>query len=134
VTAQTVCFIIHGPDLVRIARDRLLEDDHASIVMLSPGPTAIGPVVHGKRGTVAPKGSVVILPDLRPAWLPVIVDAVAVITEEGGATAHLANVARAQSLPILRWPGALKIWHREGDVVRVDAEDHEVSDVRDEID
>lgn len=110
----------------------LQEKQAAGVVMLSSGPIVTGPIVHGKRGEAAPAGAVVVLPDLRPSWLPVIEHAAAVITEEGGATAHLANVGRERSLPIIRWPGALKIWHRDGDFVTVDVENHSVEDVRED--
>lgn len=109
----------------------LQEKQSAGVVMLSPGPIVTGPIVHGKPG-MTPHGAVVVLPDLRPSWLPVIEHAAAVITEEDGATAHLANVGRERSLPIIRWPGALKIWHRDGDFVTVDVENHRVEDVRED--
>jgi hypothetical protein len=42
------------------------------------------------------------------------------------------TVGRERSLPIIRWPGALKIWHRDGDFVTVDVENHSVEDVRED--
>jgi phosphohistidine swiveling domain-containing protein len=96
------------------------------VVVLSPGHRAItSRVVHGKPNIPAPAGSIVVLPDLRPAYLITIKDAAAVLTQEGGAAAHLANVGREQSLAILRVPGVF-LRFQPGDRVTVDAENGRV--------
>jgi phosphohistidine swiveling domain-containing protein len=92
------------------------------ILILSPGHCSItSRVVHGKLNTPSPIGSIVVLPDLRPAYLAAIKDAAAVLTEAGGAASHLANVGRDCALPMLLVPDALRRF-AAGARITVDAE------------
>jgi phosphohistidine swiveling domain-containing protein len=77
-------------------------DKPSHVHVLVDGPVVSGQVFHGKRNKPCPPGSVVVLPDLRPQYLEAIEDAVAVITEQGGETAHLTQVGRERALPIVR--------------------------------
>jgi phosphohistidine swiveling domain-containing protein len=83
-------------------------DKPSPVHVLVDGPHAIGPVHHGKRKKPCPAGAIVVLPNLHPDYVITIEDAVGVITEEGGAVAHLAQVGRERNLPIVRIENALK--------------------------
>lgn len=106
-----------------------LQDEHddrrraeeEKVTTLVTGPTAQGPAHHGKPNKASPRGSVVILPNLSPKYLLAVRDAVAVITEEGGEVAHLAQVSREQGLPVVRRPGAREHFG-EQHLVEVNAE------------
>lgn len=74
--------------------------------VLVAGATAHGTVVHGKANVPSPPGSIVVLPNLHPRYLAAVKDAAAVITEEGGETAHLAQVGLERALPMVRVQGA----------------------------
>ena len=76
-----------------------------------------GPAAPGERPTV---GGVLVLPNLDPRYLGDAVVAAAVITENGGAVAHLAQVARERGVTIVRVPDARKRY-RPGTRVEVDA-------------
>lgn len=65
--------------------------------VLAPGPA----VPFGVVGR-----EIAVLPDLSPKRLDAIVGALAVIAEQGGATAHLAQIGRERGLPVLRIEGA----------------------------
>lgn len=114
-----------------------LQDEHddrrraaeEAVTTLVAGPTVTGVVVHGRRNKASPPGSIVVLPDLRPAWLLAVRDAAAVITQEGGEVAHLAQVGRERGLPIVRRPDALEQF-REGDTVEVNSEARTARGVR----
>jgi phosphohistidine swiveling domain-containing protein len=92
-----------------------------AVVTLITGPVARGPVVHGVPGATPEPGRIVVVPNLHTRYLWAVQGAAAVITEEGGEVAHLAQVAREQALPVVRAEGALSRWF-EGDVVEVDPE------------
>lgn len=83
-------------------------DEPSDVHVLVDGPYASGTVHHGKRKKPSPAGTIVVLPNLHPDYLEAIADAAAVITEEGGALAHLAQVSREQNLPMVRIVGALQ--------------------------
>jgi len=74
-----------------------------------------GPEVEGVVGQ-----GIVVLPDLHPDHLPRLTGARAVITEAGGALAHLAQVALERNLPIVVVPDA-RARFPAGARVRVDA-------------
>jgi phosphohistidine swiveling domain-containing protein len=92
-----------------------------AVVTLITGAKVTAPVVHGKPGVTPSPGLVVVVPNLHSRYLWTVQGAAAVITEEGGEVAHLAQVAREQALPVVRAEGALSRWF-EGDVVEVDPE------------
>jgi phosphohistidine swiveling domain-containing protein len=76
--------------------------------VISRGPTHGGAAFHPKLGERSPVGSVVVLPNLNPKYFDSIIDVAAVVTEEGGALAHLAQVGRESGVAIVRVPGALE--------------------------
>lgn len=106
-------------------RKRILDE---SITTLVTGPAVIGVVTHARRETTPEPGMVVIVPDLRPQWLPCVAQAAAIITQAGGEIAHLAQIAREQAVPVVRADDALKRW-TEGETVRVDPEARTVTRV-----
>lgn len=62
---------------------------------------------HGEAiDGVVGKG-IAVLPDLNPDHLPVVMRSVAVITEAGGAMAHLVQVTRDRNIPIILVAGAV---------------------------
>jgi phosphohistidine swiveling domain-containing protein len=109
--------------------DARKQAEEEKVTTLVVGPVATGPVHFGKLNKASPKGSVVILPNLNPKYLAAVVDAVAVITEEGGELAHLAQVGLERGLPIVRREGALEMFGK-GDTVTVDSEGRTAKPVR----
>lgn len=80
-------------------------------VLNDAGPGGDDPVICGKAvhpGSTVTHGGILILPDLNPKWLDHMVAARAVIAENGGAAAHLVQVARERGVTIVRVPGAVK--------------------------
>jgi phosphohistidine swiveling domain-containing protein len=61
---------------------------------------------------------IVVIPDLSPLQVPSIVNASAVITEQGDPASHLAIVARGRNLPVVRVRDALQLF-KHGDRVCV---------------
>jgi phosphohistidine swiveling domain-containing protein len=94
-------------------------DAPSDVHVLVDGPHASGTVHHGKKKQPSPDGAIVVLPNLHPDYLEAIVDAAGVITEEGGAVAHLAQVGRERNLPIVRIAGAIERFN-PGDEVSID--------------
>jgi phosphohistidine swiveling domain-containing protein len=86
--------------LAHVLQDKF--DRPSDVHVLVDGPHVSGVVHHGKRKQPSPSGSIVVLPNLHPDFLITIDDAAGVITEEGGAVAHLAQVGRERNLPIVR--------------------------------
>lgn len=95
--------------------------EEEKVTTLVTGPTVQGYVVHGRPNKASPPGSIVVLPNLRPSYLKAVIDAAAVITQEGGEVAHLAQIGRERGLPIVRKPDALKAF-TEQSLVEVNAE------------
>lgn len=91
-------------------------DEPSDVHVLVDGPYASGTIHHGRKKKPSPAGAVVVLPNLHPDYLHAIEDAVGVITEEGGAVAHLAQVGRERNLPIVRIAGAIERFHEGGEV------------------
>ena len=106
-----------------------LQDEHddrrraeeVKVTTLVTGATVIGIAFHGRLNKTSPVGSIVVLPNLNPKYLAAVADAAAVITEEGGEVAHLAQIGRERGLPIVRRSDAREMY-RPGDTVEVDAE------------
>lgn len=94
-------------------------DEPSDVHVLVDGPYVSGTVYHGRKKKPSPDGAIVVLPNLHPDYLEAIVDAAAVITEEGGAVAHLAQVGRERNLPIVRIERALQRFE-PGDEVSID--------------
>lgn len=88
----------------RIQRERL---NFRHEVLAGSG-EASGPAWIARRGDDGrpPPGAVVVLPDASPEWLDVVAEAAAIVTERGGAMAHLVNVMRPGGIPIVRMRGA----------------------------
>lgn len=99
-------------------RRRALEEAVTTLVV---GPVATGPIVFGKPNKASPPGSIVVLPNLRASYLLAVKDAVAVITQEGGEVAHLAQIGRERGLPMVRKPDALESF-TEHSIVEVNTE------------
>lgn len=91
------------------------------VTVLVEGAKVYSKVVHPKIGQKVPKGSIVVLPHLSPKYLSVTVDAAAVISEAGGATAHLAQIGRDRRLPMVVVANARQLFP-EGFTVSVDTE------------
>lgn len=104
------------------------EDVHTDVHVLSPGPIATGVVHHGVKSKPCPKGAVVVLPDLHPKYVETVKDAVAIVTETGGGTAHLVQVGREQFLPIMRLPNALALFN-EGDLIIVNTDARTITEL-----
>lgn len=79
-----------------------------------------GSAVYGKVGK-----SIVVLANLHPDHLDAVLAAKAVVTEAGGALAHLSQVAREQSIPIVLVAGAREKFPK-GTTLIVDAENGRV--------
>lgn len=94
-------------------------DEPSDVHVLVDGPHVSGTIHHGRKKKPSPAGSIVVLPNLHPDYLEAIDDAAGVITEEGGAVAHLAQVGRERSLPIVRIAGAIGRYN-PGDEVMID--------------
>jgi pyruvate,water dikinase len=102
-----------------------------------PGPVIIHGGVTASPGTASgkvfiirndmdklrfPQGAVMVTSQALPGWAPLLGAASAVITEVGGVTGHLANVAREFGVPALFGvPGAVNALEHAGDVT-VDAD------------
>lgn len=93
-------------------------DAPSDIHVLVDGDVVGGSIHHGKKKKPCPDGAIVVLPNLHPDYVATIEDAAAVITEEGGMTAHLAQVGRERALPIVRIANACERF-QEGDMVVV---------------
>lgn len=103
-----------------VFEDRRRAEDE-KVTTLVTGAKATGVVVHGEPGVTPAPGLVVVVPNLHTRYLWAVQGAAAVITEEGGEVAHLAQVALEKALPVMRAENALERWS-EGDVVEVDPE------------
>lgn len=92
------------------------------VTTLVTGATVQGLVHHGKLNKPAPRpGMIIVLPNLNPKYLVTVAGAAAVITQEGGALAHLAQVGLEQGLPMVRKDDALEMY-TEQSLVEVNAE------------
>jgi phosphohistidine swiveling domain-containing protein len=100
-------------------------DEPSPVHVLVDGPCVSGTIHHGKRKKPCPAGAIVVLPNLHPDFLIAIDDAAGVITEEGGAVAHLAQIGRERNLPIVRIAGAIEKYN-EGIVVMIDTASRQV--------
>lgn len=109
--------------------DKRQHAEDEKVTTLVTGAKVTGVIVHGLPGKTPAPGLVVIVPNLHTKYLWAVTGAAAVISEEGGEVAHLAQVAREQTIPVVRAERALERWS-EGDVVEVDTEARTVHVVR----
>ena len=89
-----------------------------------PG-VAAGPVYVVKNNLDLlqfPEGGVLVTAFPHPGWAPLLSRAAAVVTDRGGITGHLANVAREFGIPALFNTGEATVRLAPGQVVTVDAD------------
>ncbi len=94
----------------------------------SPG-VGCGPVFVARKEVDAlrfPDGGVLVAPLALPRWAALLPRASALVTEQGGITGHLANVAREFGVPALFDVAQAATRFEEGQVVTVDAEGRRV--------
>lgn len=94
----------------------------------SPG-VAAGPVYVVKNNLDLlqfPEGAVLVTSLPHPGWAPLLPRAAAVVTDRGGVTGHLANVAREFGIPALFNTGDATLRLKPGDLITVDADGHAV--------
>lgn len=80
------------------------------VLVAGIGRSHYGAIVHPKPGEPCEAGQVVVLPSLDPKYLEATLKAGAIITEQGGALAHLATVSLERGTPVVRVEGALKTY------------------------
>jgi pyruvate,water dikinase len=94
----------------------------------SPG-VAAGPVYVVKNNLDLlkfPEGAVLVTSLPHPGWAPLLPRAAAVVTDRGGITGHLANVAREFGIPALFNTGDATLRLTPGELITVDADGHGV--------
>lgn len=105
-----------------------LEEAHEPVILkggvpASPG-TAAGPVFIVKKDVDMlrfPEGAILVTAQALPRWASLLSRAAAVITEKGGVTGHLANVAREFGVPgLFGVEGAVSLL-KNGQMATVDA-------------
>jgi pyruvate,water dikinase len=73
-----------------------------------------------------PQGAVLVTAFPHPTWATLLSRAAAVVTDRGGITGHLANVAREFGIPALFNLGDATEWLKPGETVTVDADGHTI--------
>jgi pyruvate,water dikinase len=115
--------------LVNVSNEEHMDDDETQTSLLSGGVTASSGAACGPVHIVLsnidllqfPKGAVLVVEHPLPEWATLLNRAVAVVSETGHVTAHLATVSREFSIPaIFGIAGATKKL-KNGDIITVDA-------------
>ena len=102
---------------IKLMGDLQIQMAGFTCTVLVEGKEAIGRVVHPKLGEEVEKGTIVVLPNLNPKYLKSTINAAAVITEVGGATAHLSQVGRERSLPMVLVKDARRVFPKGVEVI-----------------
>lgn len=131
-------YILQSRPLQQLSADRREEDTSVSDlghpIILRGGQTASPGVAAGPVYLVTsnvdllqfPEGAVLVTTFPHPNWAPALAKAVAVVTDYGGITGHLANVAREFGRPALFNTGEASKRLRNGELVTVDADGHTI--------
>ncbi len=113
-----------------------LAGDHPALLrggeVAGPG-VAAGPVYIVKNNLDLlqfPEGAVLVTAFPHPTWATLLSRAAAVVTDRGGITGHLANVAREFGIPALFNLGEATAALTPGQVVTVDADGHTIYEGR----
>ncbi len=96
--------------------------------MASPG-VAAGPVYQVRNNLDLlqfPEGAVLVTAFPHPTWATLLSRAAAVVTDRGGITGHLANIAREFGLPALFNTGRATATLTPGEIVTVDANNRSI--------
>lgn len=113
---------------------RLEEELRTAEVLLHGGETAqlgvaAGRVIHVSQDTdpwIFPLGAVAVSPQAGPGLSPILQRAAALVTEKGGASSHLATIAREHRVPTIMGAEKALSLLPEGTEVTVDAGEHTV--------
>ena len=124
--------------MVAEREERILTSDITNSIILRGGEMASPGVAAGPAYLVAnnldllqfPEGAVLVTAFPHPNWAPVLSRSVALVTDRGGITGHLANVSREFHLPALFNTGEATKKIKNGDIITVDAEGHTVYEGR----
>ncbi|MGO8761508.1 MAG: PEP/pyruvate-binding domain-containing protein [Desulfobaccales bacterium] len=126
-------FILQSRPLKQMAAPRsdsaeVRAGEHAVLLkggeLAGPG-VAAGPVAVVKSNLDLlqfPAGAVLVTAFPHPGWAPLLSRAVAIVTDRGGITGHLANVAREFGIPALFNTGEATARLTPGQIVTVDAD------------
>lgn len=115
--------------LVNATVEEHTESDNAQTSLLSGGVTASAGVASGPVHRVLsnidllqfPKGAVLVVEHPLPEWATILDRTVAVVSETGSITAHLATVSREFSIPAIFGIADATKKLKNGDIITVDA-------------
>lgn len=131
-------FILQSRPLQQVSSSHRGEEppvsDLGHPIILRGGQTASPGVAAGPVYLVAsnvdllqfPEGAVLVTAFPHPNWAPALAKAAALVTDYGGITGHLANVAREFGLPALFKTGEATKRLQNGELITVDADGHTI--------
>lgn len=110
--------------LNKIIKDKILKSDELS------GRTAYPGKVKGRAKIILNKkdfykmkeGNILVAPNTRPEYVPIMKKAKAIISDEGGVTCHSAIVSREMKIPCIVGVQTASIILKDNDYIEVDAE------------